>query len=478
MKSNSLKENFILQSLYQVIILGVPLILSPYLTRTLGAEKLGIYTYTHSIAYYFVIFAMLGINRYGQRIVAQTSGSVKQLRSSFWSLSIVHFFFSLLAVASYIIFVSAFVKENKNIFFLQGIYVISALIDFTWLFQGLENFRSIVIKNTVIKVSELVFTFLFVHEPGDLPKYTAIMVLSVVIGHFILLPQIFKEIKPVVVSRSECTIHIKPLLVLSISVIAVSLYTVFDKILLGLMLNMDSVSYYECADKIISVPKTLLGVAATVLLPRVCKLAEDNNEKLKKIFNISFYFTGVVGIGFTFLVIAVAKSFVPLYYGNEFIATGTIMIIMAPVVIIVSLGNIIRTQLMIPKHKDVQFILCVVLNSIVNIILSIFLIPVIGVFGAVIGSVMAELCGVILETLYSRSDISIRVTYRELIPFLFIGGVSILPAIFFQTAIGISWKTFFMQGICASVLYYGISILYIFKFKKEYFNIIQRSIKR
>ncbi len=478
MKEQSVKRNMIYQGLYQFLMLGVPLITSPYLTRTLGAEKLGIYTYVNSIAYYFVIFANLGISRHGQRVIAAASEDVNKLRKTFYGLLLDHSVFSMVSLLLYSVFISLNSGSNELVFRIQGLYVLSALFDVTWLFYGLENFGSVVIKNTIIKLAELVCIFAFVHDANDITIYTWIMSASILVGQFIMIPQMLSIVKPIKINRDDCLVHIKPLLVLSISVVAVSLYTVFDKTLIGLMLNMESVSYYECANRIISVPKSLLGVVATVLFPRVCKLATDNNEKLKRFFVISFYFTGVVGIGFTFLVIAISKSFAPLYYGNDFVVTGTVMIAMAPVVIIVALGDLIRTQLMIPKHKDVQFILCVVFNAIVNIVLSVLLIPVIGIFGAVIGSVMAEICGMVLETLYSRSDISIRATYLELIPFIFIGGVSILPATILQAVMGISWKTFFMQGICVSMLYFGISILYIFKFKKEYFYIIQKKIRK
>lgn len=42
LQGDSVKNNFIYQFLYQFVILVIPLIVSPYLTRTLGSEPLGI----------------------------------------------------------------------------------------------------------------------------------------------------------------------------------------------------------------------------------------------------------------------------------------------------------------------------------------------------------------------------------------------------------------------------------------------------
>ena len=86
MKSDGLKKNLFFQFSYQFIVLVVPLIMAPYLTRTLGKEAIGIYSYTYSIAYYFVLVCMLGIVKHGQRIIASVKDDPIQLRKTFWSL--------------------------------------------------------------------------------------------------------------------------------------------------------------------------------------------------------------------------------------------------------------------------------------------------------------------------------------------------------------------------------------------------------
>ena len=73
MQKQSLSKNLIFQFLYQGLILVIPLIISPYLTRVLHETALGVYSYTNSIAYYFVLLAMLGISRHGQRIISKYS---------------------------------------------------------------------------------------------------------------------------------------------------------------------------------------------------------------------------------------------------------------------------------------------------------------------------------------------------------------------------------------------------------------------
>lgn len=474
MKKQSIKGNLLFQGLYQVLILGVPLIVAPYLTRTLGAQQLGVYTYTNSIAYYFVILATLGISRHGQRVIASASDDEWKLRKTFWSLYLVHIAFSVLALLCYIVFTACFDINNKVVFWIQGLYVLSALFDVTWLFYGIENFKNIVIKNTIVKLLEMICIFTFIHGPDDLYVYTAVMAGSVLLGQLIMIPQALKIVKPVRIHLCDCKKHVKPLLVLSISVIAVSLYTVFDKTLLGIMLDMSNVSYYEYANKIISVPKSLLGVITSVLFPKVCRLAGKDNNALSKIFGISFFFTALFGIGFTFIVIGVAKTFASLYYGADFAAAGDVMMAMAAVIMIVSLGDVIRTQLMISKHKDSQYIFCVVVNAVVNLVLSVSLIRFIGIYGAVAGTVMAEVCGLVLETWFCRKAISVRDIYLEILPFILIGMISLIPMKIVENYLGHTVMSFLLQSAFGCFVYGGLCMAYMYGFRHKYFTFMRR----
>lgn len=467
MRKRGIGANMLIQGLYQFVILGVPLVISPYLTRTLGSEELGVYTYSQSIAYYFVVAAMLGINRHGQRAISSAVGDETALRKTFWSLYSVHAGCSLLAAAAYAVFLLLADVANKHIFAIQMLYVLSALFDITWLFYGLENFLSVVIKNAAIKAVELVCIFSFVKSSADTAIYTFIMAGSVLAGQISLLPSAVRMVRPIRFSWEDAKEHIKPLLVLSISVIAVSLYTVFDKTLLGLMLDMSSVSYYEYSDRIIGVPKALLGVISTVLFPRVCRLAQNDENRLKSVFDYSFLATAVLGIGVTAVLAGVAKTFAPLYYGEDFAICGSVIICLAPVIIVISLGDIIRTQLMISKKKDTQYIFCVIMNAIVNLVLSVALIRVIGIYGTVVGTLGAEICGLVLESFFCRGDLVLKKMIKNTLPFLAFGTGAMAVGWLAQCFGELSWGRLVVQIIASGVVYVVLTIGYFLLFRKD-----------
>ena len=66
-KTKSVKKNFFYNRFYQIFLLIVPIITTPYISRVLGSEKIGQYSFSYSIAYYFTLFASLGFSYYAQR---------------------------------------------------------------------------------------------------------------------------------------------------------------------------------------------------------------------------------------------------------------------------------------------------------------------------------------------------------------------------------------------------------------------------
>lgn len=422
-KKQSLAKNYIYQFLYQGLIVIIPLVLSPYLTRTLGSTSLGIYTYAHSISHYFVIAANLGIATHGKRLISRNSHDETALRKSFWSLFAVHSIISVLSAAVYIGYVLFFVKQDRLVYMIECGYVLSALFDITWLFYGLENFRSVVVRNTVVKIAECILIFLFVKTPGDTPEYTAIVMSGFLVGQAVMIPQAIRAVKPVRFGRQDVLQHIKPLLIFSVAVIASTLYTVFDKTLLGLMTTKENVAFYEYSNKIIHIPKIFIEIVSSVMFPRACKLFKEGKlQEMKKYMDLSFLATGFLGMAAMFGLLAVGKEFAVIYYGEEFSSCGGIIMAMSPLIYIVSAGKILREQCLIPGGKDKEYSICIVLNAIINLILSTALIPSLGVYGAVIGTAAAEVFGFIYQAVLSRKYMPIKDIVRSLVPFVVSGG--------------------------------------------------------
>ena len=481
MSDNTLKKNLLYQSLYQAIMLIIPLVISPYVTRKLGADALGIYSFTYSIAYYFVIVSMLGIIRHGQRAIAEVRGDGIKLRKTFWGIFAFHVLISVVVTVLYVLFVITSVNENKLIYLVQGIYVLSAVFDITWLFYGLEEFRIVIRRNLIIKGLELTLILTLVRTPDDLWKYTIIMSSSVLIGQILLFPTAISTVPYISISKRDIIHHIKPMLVLWISVIAASMYTVFDKTLIGLLTETSNVAYYEYADKIVRVPVFLLATISTVTYPRMCNLVARNNDidQQKTIFRNSIILTSFIGFAAIAILVCSSVEFSMFYYGESFRTCGEIMKYLSIVIILISIGDIIRTQIMIPRKMDKEFVICICINAVINLLLTAILIPKLGVYGAVIGTCCAELSGVVLNMCICKNKnlIKIRSLVFDIIPFACIAIFVCLVITTFGVRISVENHSlkFFILASSSGLLYLAISFVYITLCQRQLLVLIRKN---
>lgn len=106
MQKKSVTKNYMYNLIYQVLILLLPLVTTPYVSRVLGAENIGIYSYTTSLSAYFILFGSLGIALYGQREIAYKQGNKKEYSKTFWEILTLRFITMMISLGIfYFIFV-------------------------------------------------------------------------------------------------------------------------------------------------------------------------------------------------------------------------------------------------------------------------------------------------------------------------------------------------------------------------------------
>ena len=79
-------KNYFYNVGYQVLALILPLITTPYVSRVLGPDGVGINAYTNSIVQYFILLASLGISLYGNREIAYVRDNEEKLAITFWEI--------------------------------------------------------------------------------------------------------------------------------------------------------------------------------------------------------------------------------------------------------------------------------------------------------------------------------------------------------------------------------------------------------
>ena len=109
------KKNFLYNVVYQILILLIPLVTVPYISRVLGSSGIGIYSYTYSIVYYFMMFAMLGLNNYGNRSIAKVRDNKEILSRTFKEIYCMQIITSITMIILYFLYLDIFDIQVQKI---------------------------------------------------------------------------------------------------------------------------------------------------------------------------------------------------------------------------------------------------------------------------------------------------------------------------------------------------------------------------
>lgn len=456
---SSIKKNFLYNMSYQLLTLILPLITTPYISRVMGAEKIGVFSYTYSIATYFGMFILLGLNNYGNRTIASVRDNKDKLSLSFWNI---YAFQLVLGIVMSVIYLgyALFIAQEKIMALIQFFFLVSSMLDINWFYFGLEQFKLTVTRNTIIKVVTVIAIFIFVKSPTDLYKYTIIMALGTLGGQIVLWCFLKNYVQKANVTWNEIKKHIKPNLVLFVPVIAVSMYTSMDKIILGYLTNKTEVGYFESANKISILPSVVVNSLGTVMLPRISNMIAEGKKKIVyRYLERSQIFSVFLTIPMMFGLSAVVKEFVPFFYGKGFYKCEILIPIIVSTTIFVTWGNVVRTQYLIPYKKDKEYLITAGSGAIINIILNFLLIPSFKSIGAAWGLLISEIFVCVSQSLMTRNYINEIPIVLKSIPLLFSGIVMYIIVIQIPNNYG-EFFTIVLKMIIGAIVYILLSGIY------------------
>lgn len=458
-KIASIKINFIYNTLYQIIAIIIPLITTPYLSRILGVQQIGIFSYAFSIVYYFGLFAMLGVNNYGNRSIASTRDNVEERTKTFWSIYIFQIITSCIMIILYMVYI-VFFCDNRIIGSIMYIYIFSCALDINWFFFGMEQFKLTTLRNMIVKFFSIIGIFVFVKKPSDVYLYAFIYVFSQMISQIVLWISIKNYVGMCKIQIKDITKHIKPNIILFIPLLAISLYKIMDKIMLGTIISKVEVGYYESSERVIQVPVALINSLGTVMLPRISNLIANNEkEQSERYLKKSIVFAMFLSFSMGFGIMAVAKEFVPLFYGQGFEKCIIIFQILLPSCFFLAFANVIRTQYLIPNKMDKEFTISIFTGAIVNFCINIFLIPGLGAIGASIGTLCAEASVCIMQCIFVRKRICLINYLKDIIPCFFSGFVMYL--ILYNISFSSKLLGLIIKVLIGVVIYIGILFIYV-----------------
>lgn len=398
-KNASVKKNFLYNTLLQIAILIIPFLTTPYVSRRLGAENVGQFSFATAMVTYFTLIANLGSNTHGQRKTAYCRDNREHLSQAFWDIVSFRCIMSIVAIGLYLLYLYLF-QDFSFINIIVIYHIIDIAIGITWFYQGIEDFKKITLRTLGIRLLLLCGIFIFVKNDQDLWRYALIMMLSTVLGNLVMWVPLRKYITTV--KRVHPFRDFKEIWLVFLPTIAVQVYTILDKSMIGFITGSDYANgCYEYSERIARLAITVVTSVGTVILPRVANLfAKDNLDEAKRYVYLAFRVVWMVAIPIMLGLMAVSSVFVPWFLGTGYEDSILLLCIFSVLVLVVSMAYIVGLSYLVPTKQQNVYTAAVTVAAIVNFCANMILIPKFGAFGAAIASVLAECIGTSIQIVY------------------------------------------------------------------------------
>lgn len=425
-KKKSTKKNYFYNLIYQLFLVIVPLVVTPYISRVLTVDGVGKYSFSFSIITYFTIFGALGFGYYAQREIAKNQGNNYLQSKSFWEINICRLIpVSVALITNLVLCMFKTYGDYNNLMLIFSINIAALAFDIAFFFQGNEEFGKIVLRNVIIKSLSIAAIFIFVKKESDLWVYALINSIMLILSNVSLWPYMTKYLVKINIKELKPLKHLKGTLILFIPTIAVSIYTVLDKTLIGLLVpgtyteieegkeiikkysDLEN-GYYEQSEKLVKMVMVVITCIGTVMIPRNSnEIANGNFEKVKQNIVFSSKLVILIGLPLCLGIIIISSNLVPWFLGPGFDKSIILLKVLAPLILIIGLSNVFGLQYLVPSKHDIQFTIALCIGAISNLILNVIFIPLWWSLGAAIGTIIAELIVTSVMAIMVRKEVNI-----------------------------------------------------------------------
>ena len=450
-------RNYAYNLSYQLLVIILPIITTPYVTRVFSSNDLGTYGYFNSIVTYFILLATLGVANYGTK---EISSHRKDIRKNFWGIYTLQFGATCLSILLYIILCFAFSFMQNPVAYILGLSLLSKGMDISWLFQGLEDFRKITVRNITVKLVGVVSIFLFVKTPGDLYLYVSLLTVFELLGQLSMWFPAREFIGKPHLDLCYAKKHLKPVILLFLPQIAISLYVTLDRTMLGALASTTDVGIYDQALKLVNILLTLVTSLGSVMLPRVSNLLSTGDKKsVNRMNQLSFLIYNLVIFPTIAGMLIINNDFVKFFLGKDFQEAKYAIAIMIFRMFFIGWTNIMGIQILIPHNKNKEFLTSTTVPAIISVGLNLLLLPEFGYIGAAIVSVLTEVFVWVIQLYFTRKYLKDVPIFKSTVK-IFLASILMYVALSFLKSI-LTFTPIVNVVVCAIVgaILYGLLIL-------------------
>ncbi|WP_337237437.1 oligosaccharide flippase family protein [Proteus faecis] len=324
-----------------------PLVILPYLSRTIGIEGVGTVVIALSLSSLALIFTDFGFAVAGPYWIAKNYNKKNKLALYMGSIFILKLIFYMVILLTYIICLN-FIDflYNQTIYFHIIILftIFFQAFQITWFFQGIEKMKNITICTVTTKATYLILVILFINNKDDVNFTLFCFMFSNLLSATLGLYLMHKEKYYILISTPKYIWQIfKENTSFFLSRAAVGIYTSASTFLVGNYSGIQQAALYSSAEKLYQGAVSLTAPVSQALYPHLAKSGE-RKVLYKFIFILSpiMLFCGLVCIYFS-------DSIIIFIYGKDFLEASSLL----KIFILISIISFISINFGYPAYSTI-----------------------------------------------------------------------------------------------------------------------------
>ena len=405
----------------RIIQMIISLFVGVISARYLGPENYGTLNYGLALVTLFSSIAKLGL----ESIIVKEYISNKDRNGLIMgSALLLRMISGLLSIVTIMIYISIFNPNDHVIFIttlLQSlilIFEVFDLIDF-W-FQSQLKSKYVAIAKTIAYIVMSVYKIILLVLGKSVEWFAFATSLEYIVILIILSIMYYKNGgQKLKVSLKLGANLLKQSYHFIISGLLVTIYTQMDKIMIGHYIDQTQVGLYSAATAISSMWGFIPNAIINSMRPTIYDAKEKNEElylrRLKQLYAIVFWCGAFFALGITIF----SKLIVEILYGQEYLGATIPLIILSWSTIFAYLATA-RGVWVVCENKNKYTKRYVFWGAIVNLILNAILIPTIGICGAAIATLIAQIIVAMLAPAFYKDT---KASVRHMLDAIFLKGV-------------------------------------------------------
>lgn len=363
-----------------------------YMARHLGPEQFGVLSYILAITAIFVTVARMGMDSVLVRELTKNPIEKMQLLgTAFWMMMTSSFlcYFILLVINS-------IVSENQEIerfiIIVGGSVLFTPALLFEYLYQSETRAKYSTFVKTLVLFIISVLKVVLIIENSDLLYFVIASLLEQVLlaifltTSFIATHRLNFLNKFKVCYAKELFDSAWPVILASLAVLV---YMRIDQVMIREMLGLEEVGLYSAAGKLLSAWIVIPYIISISLLPTIVTLKQGDpkiyEKRLSQLFRVTLWLCVAISLIVTFF----GEDIIVFTFGESYRGSISVATLLMWSSIFVTMGSISARYFTVEKmEKKIAF--RTVLSAFINVILNYLLIPIYGITGAAIATLITN----------------------------------------------------------------------------------------